>query len=249
MKKIFSLLGICFSTSSLIAQWNIGETNIYNSTSGNMGSAIMTPQVKLDVLGSALFWEAYLTANSASHDIQNDPDSCLGTITYNTGVVPGGVTKAGYINAGSTAGTGGSGTVTIHQDQTTSLIAAQEINLKPEFQASVTSGTFTASINPCTTDSVEHNIQAFSTEKSMHSNVIVYPSPGNGILNISGDINDLDNALIIVTDQLGRQVYETQNNSKNTAITLNLGHLDNGIYYVQIKSLIKIITKKIVIKK
>ena len=75
--------------------------------------------------------------------------SCAGTIIYNSGAVPSGTTAAGTIYAGSSAGTAGSGTVTIAADQMTTLTASNQIVLQPSFQAIVTTGNFSAQINPC----------------------------------------------------------------------------------------------------
>jgi hypothetical protein len=75
--------------------------------------------------------------------------SCEGTITYNNGVVPTGETMAGYINVGSTAGTGGVPTVTVQPNQTTSLIGVSEVDMLPEFNAVVTTGSFSATSLNC----------------------------------------------------------------------------------------------------
>jgi Secretion system C-terminal sorting domain len=76
------------------------------------------------------------------------PD-CTGFLVYNNGIVPVGNSKAGYIYAGSSAGSGGSGTVTISPSATTDLLAVNTIYLQQEFRASVTTGTFTAKITNC----------------------------------------------------------------------------------------------------
>jgi hypothetical protein len=76
--------------------------------------------------------------------------SCSQTIVFNSGTVPSGQTTAAVISAGSSAGTGGSGTVTVASSQATSLIATTEVNLLQSFQATVTgTGSFSALINPC----------------------------------------------------------------------------------------------------
>jgi hypothetical protein len=72
------------------------------------------------------------------------PDTCTGNVTYNTGAVPGGTTRAGFIYAGSSSGTGGSGTVTVQNGLTTSFIGGDDIFLQPEFHVSLTSGEFRA---------------------------------------------------------------------------------------------------------
>ena len=78
--------------------------------------------------------------------------SCRAIVYYNTGALPAIEIDAGYVYAGSSAGTGGSGTVTIQSGQSTSIVAGSAIYLLPDFQATVTgTGSFAASIIPCGT--------------------------------------------------------------------------------------------------
>jgi len=68
---------------------------------------------------------------------------------YNSGVLTAGETRANFIYAGSTSGTGGSGTVTAKNGVSTSLIAGNEVTLTPNFQVQLTSGEFRAFILSC----------------------------------------------------------------------------------------------------
>src|ERR1051326_2813753 len=72
-----------------------------------------------------------------------------GIIIYNNGVVPSGNSKAGNIYAGSSAGIGGAGTVTISPTVSTSLHAVNLVQFKSEFHATVSTGTFSAKIVSC----------------------------------------------------------------------------------------------------
>jgi hypothetical protein len=74
---------------------------------------------------------------------------CTGTIVYNSGAMPGGETRAGFIWAGSSSGFGGSGTVTAQNGITTSLIGGEEVTLQPNFHVQLTSGEFRALIYAC----------------------------------------------------------------------------------------------------
>ena len=76
-------------------------------------------------------------------------DTCTGTVVYNSGAMPGGETRAGFIWAGSSSGFGGSGTVTAQNGITTSLIGGDDITLQPNFHVQLTSGEFRALIYKC----------------------------------------------------------------------------------------------------
>ena len=75
---------------------------------------------------------------------------CSGIITYNIGVIPTNKSKAGYINVGSTAGVGGSGTVTNSSTASTYLLATTTIDFVPGFHATAsTGGILSAKIVDC----------------------------------------------------------------------------------------------------
>ncbi len=75
--------------------------------------------------------------------------SCNALLVYNSGNIPIANSEAGTILTGSSAGTGGSGTVGIQAAATTSLLATNEIDWLPDFQAIVTTGSFSSIVNPC----------------------------------------------------------------------------------------------------
>lgn len=77
----------------------------------------------------------------------------------------------------------------------------------------------------------------------------IYPIPSSGVLKISTGSLEIQNRLIHVFDQLGKEVYRTRIQSNNKVIELNLQHLSNGIYYLKISSLNKSIIKKVIINK
>lgn len=75
------------------------------------------------------------------------PTSCLGTKFYTQGVLPPGATQYGNIYIGSSYG--GSGTVTVSGTSQTSMIAANEVRIKHDFWATVSSGSFIVKIQQC----------------------------------------------------------------------------------------------------
>jgi hypothetical protein len=79
-------------------------------------------------------------------------DECDASYYYNQGVIPAGDPRSGYIYIGSSYG--GSGTVTISSTANTTVVAGREITFKPEFNAVVTTGSFTAKIDLCNTPAV-----------------------------------------------------------------------------------------------
>jgi len=202
--------------------------------------------------------------------------SCEGTIVYNQYLVPYNLSRAGNIYVGSTAGSGGFGTVSTYQEQTTRLFATNEIRLLPSFEAVVTTGSFSATTDNCSTlnpyrtitdpfewipiDSLNVPVTTFNESTTLKnttiptpnqfSNIQAFPSISNsGLLKITGNSDEICDLNIIVIDQLGRQVMTKRNTFKTNLINLDLGNLKNGLYYIQIKSAYKMTTKKIIINK
>jgi hypothetical protein len=208
-------------------------------------------------------------------DVRIEVD-CNGVIIYDNGIVATNTTKAGYITAGS----GGSGTVTIQGAAETRLEASNTITLRPEFSAVVSgAGSFSATIINCYdiyykmsqqsdsdkitidvsglnphTDSITMS-QTIKKAESLgslildESNFKVFPSPGNGKITLTGKTELLSNAQIILLNQSGNKVFEFKNNSVTNNVKLDLTHLANGIYFIQIKNNQKQALKKIVIQK
>jgi hypothetical protein len=184
------------------------------------------------------------------------PD-CNGIIIYNNGIIPTGDTKAGDIYAGSTAGTGGSGTVTVNATSLTNLIAVKAVHFEHEFHATVSTGTFEkgnysnekiiTEVSANNTDSLNYVLSLTNQPKIQDENrIVVSPIPTDGILRISGN-EDFRNSKIVVNDQSGRTVNQFLNNSKSNIMELDLHNLSSGIYYLKIYMKNKIVTKKIVI--
>jgi hypothetical protein len=122
---------------------------------------------------------------------------------------------------------------------------APAITLSPGFVASATdpSGAVRTlrilpSATPCTqalrvAASPISNIQNVATQEPLLKNINVYPSPSRGLVNISFNRSELQNAVITVTDQSGRIVYQMRNKSESNLVQLNLQHLSNGIYFIR----------------
>jgi hypothetical protein len=80
------------------------------------------------------------------------------------------------------------------------------------------------------------------------SKLQIYPTVSSGVFTITGTPANLGNAIIIVADESGRIVYNMYN-STNTTISLDLGSLASGLYFVQIRQSTKAATMKIIINK
>jgi hypothetical protein len=199
--------------------------------------------------------------------------SCSAQIIYNSGTVPTGTTAAGIIQVGSTAGSGGSGTVVVAAGQSTTLTATQEIDMKQNFTVSVgTGGIFVAQLAPCNgvntiaasvppgggvivnprqPESGKQNtiqLDQAATLASTEPKLQVLPTVSAGAFTITGGATDLGNADILVADASGRVVYRLHNGS-DTRIDLNLSKWGNGVYFLRISNGTKVMTQKLVISK
>jgi len=201
--------------------------------------------------------------------VQACPTCRSDQVIYKSGVIPGGNTTAGYIDVGSSAGTGGFGIVTVASGQATTLVASQQVTLLPSFQAVVTAGgSFIAQIAPCVSDQQMNSMPDryarmkipvqfgnadqmldrpdVNTEKS--SLIKIYPSVSNGVVHITGNRKILANADVSVTDGAGRNVYRTHL-SGDADVTLDLGKLAGGLYFVQLRNGSQAFTQKIMINR
>jgi hypothetical protein len=204
------------------------------------------------------------------------PD-CQTTIVYNNGTVPLGNTKSGYIYAGSSTGTGGFGTVNVSMTGTSSLQAANAVYIQDEFRATVSTGSFSVKAITCNDIAVQRPLNQGSTSDWINENVIdniqplnsldnspdssgqlkviekntiaFFPIPSNGLLKISGRETELTNAEIIIFDCLGNKVFKLLNEVPRSNLELNLQYLNNGAYYIQIKTLNQLVSKKFIISK
>lgn len=206
--------------------------------------------------------------------------SCTYQMIYDNGAIPSGESVAGSIEAGSTAGSGGSGIVTIASGVSTTLTAATRIDLLRNFQANPGTGTFVARIVPCTSsiptttifdgDSVTVSVppprpditgtvrgilsagqapQIENSDSTSFAGLHVFPTISAGTFTIAGSATDLTNAVILVTDEIGRTVYKLYNSNGNTTLNLDLGKLGSGLYFLQVNNGVKSTTQKIIIQK
>jgi hypothetical protein len=199
--------------------------------------------------------------------------SCTALLTYSSGTIPTGESAAGTIDAG------GAGTVSIQPSATTILTATNEVDLLPSFQGAITgSGSFIAQIVPCnqsqnvstqstsldtvvvtnpappTIEGIAANRTTAGQAATFQQNDVssvklqVYPTVSSGMITITGGLNDLENADIAVNDEVGRTVLRSHN-EENTTISLDLGNLTNGIYFVQIRKAGKVTNYKVLISR
>jgi hypothetical protein len=187
---------------------------------------------------------------------------CAGTIIYNTGQAPSGTSLAGSIQAGSSAGTGGAGIVTVSSTVLTTFNAGTEINLLPNFQATLSTGTFIAQIVPCTGSRTftqeDHNIdisrnRQYEGERPYSKNpmadIKIFPVVTTGLVYLSAHERIFDNVALSVVDASGRTVYHSIIHSQSVSHTVNLDKLGNGIYFLQLDAPGIKTTKKIIISK
>ncbi len=196
-----------------------------------------------------------------------------GDLIFNTGVIPASTHTSMNVQAGSTAGTGGSGTVTVSATGTTILQAVQTVYLKNEFRASVTSGTFIARTVPCSTllhrpmpiqtnipptvisQPPADSIAAFNIKKQLklpvtEDEINIYPSPGKGLIEVQlGGYYNNSSADISILNVSGVQVKIFYNQQIKNKIRMDLRSLNNGLYFIKIILKGKTITKRIIIQK
>jgi hypothetical protein len=203
---------------------------------------------------------------------------CLNTAFYNSGQLPIGTTYKGNIFLGSSAGVGGSGTVTVSSTAQTTLIAANEIIMQPEFNAVVTTGTFTAMIEQCldptTNNAIENYIDSRSDinvnplpesdstnqvqrKKMFTSDMVIdygqsfeiFPNPSKG--NVF--IRNYEKAFIKeirVYDAAGRARKMFFNGNLNvSSMELTLQQLSPGLYYIKIATDKNVVVKKVILSK
>jgi len=189
--------------------------------------------------------------------------SCTGTTNINSGTIASGTTKNGNINVGM--GSNGSGTITTNSTATTTLIAVNDIVFNSEFHATVTNGSFNAKLVSCSNlpsaryidttsklklDSLSKLTTINVSETQKDNDIHIYPIPSNGPIEIALNLGNFKKTQISIINQSGSEVFTlTHKTSDGKTIRLNLGFLTNGIYYIKINSINKIVTKKIIIIK
>jgi hypothetical protein len=88
----------------------------------------------------------------------------------------------------------------------------------------------------------------FTGTDSSAGKLMVFPTVSSGVFTITGSPANLGNSNIIVVDQSGRIVYNTFN-AAGTTLSLDLGNLANGLYFLLIRQPTKTTTQKIIISK
>ncbi|HYF31097.1 MAG TPA: T9SS type A sorting domain-containing protein [Chitinophagaceae bacterium] len=173
------------------------------------------------------------------------PDICLHTEIFKQGAVPSGETKAGEIHAGTTAGTGGTGIVTVWPNLNTTLTAAIEVKLLPEFSAEVSTGEFIAQIIPCEDEgsrtSRTTEFPKIKPEREVNPNdFAIFPNPANDLLRILPP-GGLRVTTVEIINTLGIVVYKSGRSSLDKRpIELDIGHLAPGMYFVRLnRSVVK----------
>jgi len=91
------------------------------------------------------------------------------------------------------------------------------------------------------------NIENQTTQKI----VSVFPNPSNGNFTLFLKNFDSEYYTVTISNSVGQVVFTAENRCKNNIEyqKLQLAHLENGIYFVEIKNLNKIILQKIIINK
>lgn len=92
--------------------------------------------------------------------------------------------------------------------------------------------------------SVEPTLMA-SLDENVLSNAVVYPNPASEEINISLD-NELTNTEVSIVDAMGREVLNQS--IDNDFVTLDVAHLEEGMYFVRISNGDTQETKTVVIK-
>lgn len=202
-------------------------------------------------------------------------DTCNGTVNYNKGEAPSGISKFKIINAGSTSGSGGSGIVTVSSSVNTNFYANQEVNLVSDFDATVSGNTaFNAQIVPCSTgvskpfyntNTIRNNYPATSINESTRPNIDsignadfrlsklkIRPNPSKYLVYIKLDNIKLGNTIIEIRDTNGRLVLKKSefiNNLNQSEIPVKIHALNSGIYFLTVKTKEYSTTNKLIINK
>jgi hypothetical protein len=82
--------------------------------------------------------------------------------------------------------------------------------------------------------------------------LLVFPNPNDGMVNIQFRIEQESQTEVMVSDMIGRKVMEVLNQKMpagNYKYVVNLTKLDNGFYFLSVKTDTKILTSKIIINK
>ena len=86
-------------------------------------------------------------------------------------------------------------------------------------------------------------------ENTWLNNVVIAPNPSEGIFNINADLNASTNVLINVIDVQGKVVFESNESTAVIRQRIDLSHVENGLYLINITSQSGTISEKIFINK
>jgi hypothetical protein len=197
--------------------------------------------------------EYYYYIDIDAVDVSYDCDAVR---IYNSGTLPTGETKAGYITAGS----GNSSIVTVVPTSNTDLLATHEVTLVPEINLAVTTGAFTASIYNCQPyilrkteteyplppipmqHSFDDQVQLTRTAISELTPDIapfgIYPNPSTGKLYVNIPLVNEQDITISITNTMGVVVKALDKRLLNTkkpgALEINTADLSAGVYILYI---------------
>ncbi len=113
------------------------------------------------------------------------------------------------------------------------------------FYAAALSSNVTGDIKSQTVLTSDNIGGVLAVKNAQFINFNMYPNPSDGIVNIQLP-SDINEAKIDVFDYLGKKIM--QKFITTTDNTINVSNLSTGIYFVRIKSDLKIGTKKLVVK-
>lgn len=205
----------------------------------------------------ATIWVFLLILASGYADGQPCPNT--DTLVFNSSTLPGGVLPGGNDSAHVILiGSGTSGYITTSPGTTTHLVVAApedfvttaQIIFSQNFETNIGSGgVFTASFTECGKIEVSTPTASSDALPSKPASVLIYPTVSTGVVTVTGSSVSLGNADMLVADESGRTVYHLHN-GKNTTVSLYLGHLANGLYFLRINNGTGLImVQKIVISK
>ena len=96
---------------------------------------------------------------------------------------------------------------------------------------------------------VENTTVGIEENNSLDNSFSLYPNPTSDLLNIVFDLNEVSDIELEIYDALGK-VVARQNISNllqgSNNITINMGHLENGVYFVNLNTQNGVIAKTFV---